>query len=69
MEKKVYPDFSELRFRCWPFPLPIPWDPVPDFMKLLDEKAIREVTKLQVNYRIKEMKMHLEFMEEMEKLI
>ncbi|MFX1376326.1 MAG: hypothetical protein ACFFA0_10965 [Promethearchaeota archaeon] len=68
MERKGNPKFSEFHRHHFPFPWP-PWDPLPDFLQILDEKAIREVAKLQVNYRIKEMKMHIEFMEEMEKLI
>lgn len=70
MEKlKGNPEFSELRLKYWPFPRPFPWDPAPDILQFLDEKALRGVTKLQINYRIKEMKLHLEFMEEMEKFI
>ena len=66
---KRNPEFSEFRLGCGHIPRPIPWDPAPDFLQFLDEKALKGVIKLQFNYRIKEMKMHLEFMEEMEKLI
>ncbi|MFW9880225.1 MAG: hypothetical protein ACFFG0_44695 [Candidatus Thorarchaeota archaeon] len=70
MEKeKVIPEFSEVRRRWKPFPWPWPWDPVPDILQFLDEKALREVTKVQIDYRIKGMKMYIEFLEDMEKFI
>ncbi len=65
MEKiKGNPEFSETLIRK-----PIPWDPGPDILQFLDKNKLREVTKLQITYRIKEMRMHLEFMEEIEKFI
>ncbi|MEE9378359.1 MAG: hypothetical protein V3V33_10025 [Candidatus Lokiarchaeia archaeon] len=61
--KKGNPKFSELQRE------PIPWDPAPDIRQFLDENKLKEVTRLQINYRIQEMKIRLEFMEKMEKLI
>ena len=65
--EKVNPEFSEKLIRR-PYPWP-PWDPAPDIRRFLDENREKEFIKLQINYRIKEMKMKVELLEDMEKFI
>ena len=64
MEKKTNPEFSELRKIPWP-----PWDPAPDIRQFLDKPALIEVTKLQINYRIKELENQIELLNDSLKLI
>ncbi len=67
--EKGNPEFSEKLIRR-PYPWPFPWpDPAPDIRRFLDENREKEFIKLQINYRIKEMKMKVELLEDMEKFI